>query len=343
MSLDLAPRIDPEARRNASPPRAPGLVLRRIGDVVFQRSSELVGICLLLLVLLGLYTYYDPSIFTGKSIIMLSAQFLPLIIASMAQAIVMLTGGIDLSIGAVLSLVMSIFAVLAGTAIGVFGAILIALSVGVLVGLVNGAFVAFARLPPIIVTLAASFLWSGVTLVILPQPGGLIPQELIRAYNKGWNGLALGVVALVAALALWKYIARTRFGLSIYAVGGNEHGAFASGIPVRRVKLWAYGLSGLFAGIAAIALTIQTGTGDANLGTPYTLNTIAAAILGGVSFLGGIGRMRGVVMGALVVAILPILLLFIGVSPFYQLVVQGGILIIAFASKYFLTRGKKAL
>lgn len=335
MSLELRPRIE-----RKTDPRA---VIRNIGDAVFQRSSELVGICLLLLVLLGLYTYYYPSLFTGRSVVVLSAQFLPLIIASMAQAIVMLTGGIDLSIGAVVSLVMSVFAVLAGTPTGVLGAMAIALSVGVLVGLVNGAFVAFARLPPIIVTLAASFLWSGATLLILPQPGGLIPKGLISAYNKGWNGVAVGVVALLVMLALWKFIARSRFGLSIYAVGGNEQGAFASGIRVRMVKLLAYGLAGLFAGIAGIALTIQTGTGDANLGTPYTLNTITAAILGGVSFLGGIGRMRGVVMGALVVAILPILLLFIGVSPFYQLVTQGGILIVAFASKYLLTRGKQAL
>ncbi|GAB3125295.1 ABC transporter permease [Glaciibacter psychrotolerans] len=341
MSLDLATKPAPSAQTGSA--AAPVGLLRRVTDVIFQRSAELVGISLLLLVLLSLYALYDQSLFTGKSIIMLSAQFLPLIIASMAQAIVMLTGGIDLSIGAVLSLVMSIFAVLAGTGVGVVGAILIALSVGMLVGLLNGALVAFARLPPIIVTLAASFLWSGVTLVILPQPGGLIPADLIRAYNKGWNGLALGVVALIIVLALWKYIARSRFGLSIYAVGGNEHGAFASGIRVRSVTLWAYGLSGLFTGIAGIALTIQTGTGDANLGVPYTLNTIAASILGGVSFLGGIGRMRGVVMGALVVAILPILLLFIGVSPFYQLVVQGGVLIIAFASKYVLTRGKQAV
>ncbi len=335
MSLELRPRIE-----RKTDPRA---VIRNIGDAVFQRSSELVGICLLLLLLLGLYTYYYPSLFTGRSVVVLSAQFLPLIIASMAQAIVMLTGGIDLSIGAVVSLVMSVFAVLAGTPTGVLGAMAIALSVGVLVGLVNGAFVAFARLPPIIVTLAASFLWSGATLLILPQPGGLIPKGLISAYNKGWNGVAVGVVALLVMLALWKFIARSRFGLSIYAVGGNEQGAFASGIRVRMVKLLAYGLAGLFAGIAGIALTIQTGTGDANLGTPYTLNTITAAILGGVSFLGGIGRMRGVVMGALVVAILPILLLFIGVSPFYQLVTQGGILIVAFASKYLLTRGKQAL
>lgn len=338
MSLNLTQR----PAEQAVLPEQPGVV-RKVTDAVFQRSAELVGISLLLLVLLGIYAAYDQSLFSGKSMVILSAQFLPLIIAAMAQAVVMLTGGIDLSIGAVLSLVMSIFAVLAGTGVGVLGAILIALSVGVLVGLVNGALVAFARLPPIIVTLAASFLWSGVTLVILPQPGGEIPDALVRAYNKGWNGLALGVVALVVVLIAWKYIARSRFGLALYAVGGNEHGAYASGIRVRAVKLGAYGLAGLFTGIAGIALTIQTGTGDANLGTPYTLNTIAAAILGGVSFLGGIGRMRGVVLGAIVVAILPILLLFIGVSPFYQLVVQGSILIIAFASKYLLTRGKLAI
>ena len=321
-------------------PRATTGVWTRIYDTVFDRSADIVGISVLLLALLALYTYFDPSLFSGRTITVLSAQFLPLIVAAMAQAIVMLTGGIDLSLGAVLSLVMSVFAVLAGTGVGVVGAILIALAVGVLVGLINGAIVSFAGLPPIIVTLAASFLWSGVTLIVLPQPGGDIPSELVKAYNRGWHGISLGVVGLVLVLALWKYISRTRFGMSIYAIGSNEHGAFASGIQTRLVKLGAYGLAGLFAGIAGVLLTIQTGTGDANLGTPYTLNTIAASILGGVSFLGGIGRMRGVVLGAITVAILPVLLLFIGVSPFYQLVVQGGVLIVAFASKYLLSRRK---
>jgi ribose transport system permease protein len=318
-------------------------VFARGSHAVFRGSSELVGIFALLVILLVMYAFYYPPLLSGASIVILSAQFLPLIIASIAQAIVMLTGGIDLSIGAVLSLVMSIFAVLTGTGFGVLGAMVIALAAGVLVGLINGVLVAFARLPPIIVTLAASFLWSGVTLAILPQPGGSVPSALIQAYNQGWNGLAVGVVVLVLVLAFWKYVARSRFGLSIYAVGGNEHGAYASGIRVRSIKVLAYGLSGFFVGIAGIALTIQTGTGDANLGTPYTLNTIAAAILGGVSFLGGIGYMRGVVMGAIVVAILPILLLFIGVSPFYQLVVQGSILIVAIASKVLIVHRKQVV
>lgn len=319
------------ARRDAPSPRRAG---SWIYERIFDRSPDIVGAALLLFVLLAVYAWYDQSLVSGRTITVLSAQFLPLIIAGMAQAVVMLTGGIDLSLGAVLSLVMSVFAVLAGTPVGVGGAALIAIGVGVGVGLINGAIVALAGLPPIIVTLAASFLWSGVTLIVLPQPGGDIPAALVKAYNRGWFGISLGVVGLVLVLLLWKYVSRTRFGLSIYAIGANEHGAFASGIDTRRVRIGAYGLAGLFAGFAGVLLTIQTGTGDANLGAPYTLNSIAAAILGGVSFLGGVGRMRGVVLGAITVAVLPLLLLFIGVSPFYQLVVQGGILIVAFASKH---------
>jgi len=322
-------------------PTAPGMITRG-GGALFKRSGEIAGIFVLLVLLLIVYAVYDPSLFSGASIVILSAQFLPLIIAAMAQAVVMLTGGIDLSIGAVLSLVMSIFAVLA-TPLGVVPAMLVAMLAGIAVGLINGMLVALARLPSIIVTLAASFLWSGVTLAILPKPGGEVPYGLVRAYNRGWNGIAIGFAVLLVVLVAWKLVARSRFGLSVYALGGNEHGAFASGIPVRRVRIAAYGLSGALVGIAGIALTLQTGTGDANLGTPYTLNSIAAAILGGVSFLGGVGHMRGVVMGALVVAVLPILLLFIGVSPFYQLVVQGGILIVAFASKFLIMRRKQVV
>jgi ribose transport system permease protein len=316
-------------------------ILRSTNRALFRGSSEVMGIFALLLVILVIYLFYYRSLLSGPSVVILSAQFLPLVLGAMGQGIVMLTGGIDLSVGAVLSLVMSIFAVLAGTGLGVVGAMAVALAAGVTAGLINGLLVAIARLPPIIVTLAAAFLWSGVTLMILPQPGGSVPNGLVTAYNEGWDGIPIGVAVAVIALVAWKLLSRSPFGLSLYAVGGNQHGAFASGIPVRRVKIWAYGAGGFFVALGGIALTMQTGTGDATLGAPYTLNTIAAAILGGVSFLGGVGLMRGVLMGALVVAILPELLLYTGVSSFYQLVVQGAILIVAIALRNVFTRRKQ--
>ncbi|MPY63731.1 ABC transporter permease [Streptomyces spongiae] len=307
--------------------------------VAARGNTDLLGLLALLLVLLVAYQHYDSSLLSPATVTILSAQFLPLILAAAGQTTVMLLGGIDLSLGAVLGLAMAVFATYEARGAGdVVTAMALALCVAVAAGAVNGALVAYAGLPPIVVTLAASFLWGGVTLVVLPQPGGHVPAGLVEAYNNGWYGIALPAVAVAVALGLWKLLRTTRHGLALYAVGGNEHGAYASGLHTRGVKIGGYALAGAFTGLAGIGLAIQTGSADPTIGTPYTLNSIAASVLGGISFFGGVGRMRGTVLGALVIGLLTNLLLFTGISPFYQLVVQGVILVVALALKTYLTR-----
>ncbi|MDP4502773.1 ABC transporter permease [Nonomuraea turcica] len=304
-----------------------------------RNRLDLLGLCALLAVVLVVYQRLDPTLLHPSTITILSAQFLPLILAAAGQTIVMLTGGIDLSLGAVLSLGMAMFVIYPPDAPGgVVAAMALALAVTVLAGAANGVLVAYAGLPPIIVTLAASFLWGGVTLIVLPQPGGQVPEGLVRAYNLGWHGLALPAIAIGVALGLWKLVKTTHFGLALYAVGGNEHGAYANGVDTRRVKIYAYGLAGLFTGLAGIGLAIQTGSGDPTIGVPYTLNSIAVAVLGGISFFGGVGQMRGTLLGALLLGLLTNLLLFTGISSFYQMILQGVALIVAVAVKTLATR-----
>ncbi|HEX6351775.1 ABC transporter permease [Actinophytocola sp.] len=304
---------------------------------------DLVGLCGLLVVVLFAYQQLDPTLLDPSTITILSAQFLPLILAAVGQTIVMLTGGIDLSLGAVLSLGMAVFVVTAtDDAGGVLLAMALALVVTVLAGAANGVLVAYAGLPPIIVTLAASFLWGGVTLIVLPQPGGHVPSGLVRAYNMGWHGIALPAVAIAIALVGWKLVRSTRFGMAVYAVGGNEHGAYANGIATGRTKILAYGFAGFFVGLAGIGLAIQTGSGDPTIGVPYTLNSIAVAVLGGISFFGGVGQMRGTVLGALLLGLLTNLLLFTGISTFYQMILQGVVLVVAVAVKTLATRERVA-
>jgi ribose transport system permease protein len=310
---------------------------------VVRHNLDVVGLCALLAVAVVVYWQLDPTLMRPATITILSAQFLPLILASVGQAVVMLTGGIDLSLGAVLSLGMAVFVVTAtDSASGVAAALALAVATTVLAGVANGVLVAGAGLPPIIVTLAASFLWAGVTLIVLPQPGGFVPEGLVRAYNLGWHGVALPAVVIGVAFALWKLARSTRFGLALYAVGGNEHGAYASGINTRGVKIAAYGLAGLFTGLAGIGLAVQTGSGDPTIGAPYTLNSIAVAVLAGISFFGGVGRMRATLLGALFLGLLGNLLLFTGISTFYQLILQGVVLVVAVAVKTLASRERVA-
>ena len=302
-----------------------------------RRHVELVSLCVLLAAGFAGYAKLDPSLLAPSSVTILSAQFLPLILAATGQTIVMLTAGVDLSVGAVVSLAMAIFAVTAGH-VGVPAAAGLALGAAVAASAANGVLVAYAGLPPIIVTLAASFVWAGVTLAVLPQPGGSVPGGLVTAYNDGWHGIAVPAILGVIAVGGWKLAKTTWFGRALYAVGGNENGAYASGINTRTVKIGAYALAGLFVGLAGVALAIQTGSADPTIGTPYTLNSITAAVIGGVTFFGGVGTVKGAVLGALILGVLTNLMVFADVSSFYQLILQGAVLIAAISVKTVLTR-----
>ena len=141
------------------------------------------------------------------------------------------------------------------------------------------------------------------------------------------------ILIVVLTLLLWKLFKSTKPGLNIYAVGGNPKAAFENGINVKLTRIVAYVVSGVFLAIAGLILVGQTGSGDPNIGASYQMNSIAAAVLGGVSFLGGVGQMKGAVMGAFIFTSLVNILFFSGISPFYQYIVQGAILIIAIGLK----------
>jgi ribose transport system permease protein len=296
--------------------------------------AELAPVVVFFVALLVVYWYLNPALLTPSSAVQLSVQFLPLILASMAQAAIMLTAGIDLSIGAAISVATVVFASIAGSSLDTAAVALVAaLAAGLAMGAVTGVLVAYAKLPPIIVTLATASLWSGVALFILSQPGGQVPGGLVQIYN-GYSGpwpIALALIALAGLI--WIVVRNTPFGMSIYAVGNNEAGAFAGGVNVRRTKIGTYTLAGLFTAAAGVSIAVQTGTGDPTIGTPYTLNSITAAVLGGVSFFGGVGEMKGAVLGALLLGILLNTLFFTGISPFFQFILQGALLVVAISLK----------
>lgn len=294
---------------------------------------ELVPLYIVFVVLMVVYGLLDPSLLTISSLSTLSIQFMPLIVASMAQTIVMLTGGIDLSIGPLISMSTAIAATLmtesvSGMMWGIVGTIL----AGAAAGCINGCLVTFGRLPAIIVTLGTSYFWQGLALSILPQPGGHVAQTFTDWANNT-AAVPAGVVLIAIALAAWKFLKNTRFGTAVYATGDNSYGAFVSGVATNRVRVLAYTLAGALVGLAGLGLSGQTGTGDPNIGTPYTLNTIAASVLGGISFFGGQGQVKGTVIGAVIIGSLMNILFFSGLSPFYQYVVQGLILVFAVGFK----------
>lgn len=276
----------------------------------------------------------DPSILTSwDRICTLAVQFSPIMLCSMAQTCILLTGGIDLSLGVTLSMMTAILATtMQDGVLGIGFSILLAIAAGIAVGLIMGSVVTFARVPAIIVTLAFSYIWKGVTLYILPVPGGYIPQGFSKFISGGYMVPGAAVVVLLALL-FWKGIKNTRTGIAIYATGDNPRIAYANGINVNRTRLFAYALAGVFTAIAGVVLVGQTGSGDPGIGNSFQMNSIASSVLGGVAFTGGVGQMRGTIIGAFIITSLINILFFSGISTFYQYIVQGAILIVVIGIK----------
>ena len=205
----------------------------------------------------------------------------------------------------------------------------LALAASVTAGFASGGIVVWLRVPGIVVTLAVSMVVGGLALVIMPQSGGHVATTLGSLVTGRPLGMPNTAILILLVLLAWRYFKATPLGHSIYAAGGNPYSAFASGISVNRAKIAAYAGSGLLSGLAGIVVAGKTMTGDALIGEPYTLTSIAATVLGGASFLGGQGSMRGAAAGALVMAVLVNIMFFLGVSTMYQYVAEGGILLVA--------------
>jgi ribose transport system permease protein len=244
------------------------------------------------------YSFFDFSYQSGGGA--------TLALAAVGQTIIVLTGGFDLSAGAVISLVNAILASSMKDTVGsqiVWG--VGAIVIGGMVGAFNGFFIAFLRMQSIVVTLASMFIVQGVTLLIMPTPGGQIPASF-SAFLNGTaipNILPAPVVVLVVALLIWTLIKHTRFGTALYAIGSDQDAAAYSGIRVDWTKFSAYVLGGCFYGAAGAFISAQTGSADPLVGDPLLLPIFAAVVVGGTLLGGGKGGCFGSVVGAYVLMI----------------------------------------
>lgn len=310
-----------------------------------RRNTWIVGL-LALTVLLFVATKLIQPTYGVFAIQGLGSSVMPLALAAVAQAIVVIAGGIDLSIGSMMALT-SVVAATAmagqGEAFGI-GVVLGVLLLGLVLGAVNGALVVATRVPDIVVTLATSFVWAGCALLVSPAPGGGSARWLMSlatgAVGIDWIPRAT-VVLLVVVAVVWIPVRRSRLGLSIYAIGSNRLAAFRSGVSVGRTRIVAYVLTGLFAALAGLSLTASTGIGSPVPG-PYTLESVAAVVLGGVSLAGGRGGVFGPIVAVLVLQLIATDMTFLNMDPNLALVAQGVILIgvLMFGSLVQLRRGR---
>lgn len=312
--------------------------------VTGQRSRQGLWVLPLLMALaiVAFLTVRTGHMLRPDNLLNLLAQAMPLIITAIGQTFVVLVGGLDLSVGALISFSTAILA-LGGPAWILIPAVFLLAG---LVGLINGVAVARLNVHPIIATLAMQYIIVGVTLVLRPVAGGSVPRVVIESVGGTFLGLPMQVYwGVVVVLVAWKLLHGSRFGLHLFAIGGGvasgaEDAAHNVGVAVKRNVIFAYVASACFAAAAGIFLAGRIVSGDPTVGNGYEIYAITAVAVGGTQLSGGIGSLHGTIIGAMVLALLSNGMTLLNVSPFVQTAIQGGILLLVVAMQ---TRRKMGL
>jgi ribose/xylose/arabinose/galactoside ABC-type transport system permease subunit len=299
-------------------------------------ARRAIPISVLALCILTAASLASPTFRSVDNLGDLLLQTVPLALAGLGQTVAILVAGIDLSTGSVISLTTAIVSVTSGAgSLGIVAGLAAGLAAGAVVGTVNGIGAAWFRIPPLIMTLGTMAAAKGVALSIRPQPGGFVPPLLGSLAATKWGLLSAPVLLLAgAALSVGLALSHTRFGRYVYAIGGGEEGARAAGIPVAAVRTGAYALAGLLSATAGVVMSGRIMSGDALVGDPFTLDAIAAVVLGGTAIVGGRGGVIGTLAGAFVITLLSSILNFLNVFSYYQSVLKGLVLVAALLVYY---------
>jgi len=301
-----------------------------------------------LIAIIAVFSFLSPNYFTLSNFLIMSSQVAIYGILSIGMLLVILNGGIDLSVGSILALCGVVAgAMMQGVELDWAGVILyppvwavvvLTIAVGAAVGALNGVLISIFKVPPFVATLGVMYVARGVALLMT---NGLTYNNLrgsAELGNTGFNWLGFNriagvpisviVLATVAVLA-GLMLSRSAFGRWLYASGGNEHAAELSGVPTRRVKITVYTISGALAAIAGLVLSSQLTSAGPTAGTTYELTAIAAVVIGGAALTGGRGTVRGTMLGAFVIGFLSAGLVIIGVSSYWQTVFTGAVIVLA--------------
>lgn len=281
----------------------------------------------------------QPNLFKPAVFRMNMLTFSPLMLVAAGQAIIMISGNLDLSVGYGVSLINVMIATRMTQDAG-FNSLLIflVLLAAIGMGLLNGALVAYFKVPSFIGTFASSFVWFGIAIIFAPIPGGDVTRRFINFFKKSFGPLNVILLIIIAALVGWYVIKKFRLGRYIHATGSSKEAAYRNGINVNRITLIAFAIGWVFVFLGTLALTSQTRSGDARIGEPFALNSIAAAVVGGVAMSGGRGSPFGAALGAISLSIIMNIIYFAGIPTSWQVLFRGIIIIGALGATVFYKR-----
>jgi len=273
----------------------------------------------------------SPSFRKVGNIRNIIAQCSVLAVVAVAQTNVLLIGGIDMSVSSIISfstIMVAMFS--ADSGLGLAGSIVLAVAVGALTGLINGIGVVRFKIPAMIITISTQAFLKGICLILMPSSGGKVNTEF-AAFLKTKIGVfnVSAIIALILFALFFVMYHYTRFGRSIYAVGNNELSAAQSGINTPRTIVLTYVISGVVAALAGVILSARIATGNPLVGDSYAMDSVAAAVVGGVSMNGGVGTVIGALAGAVIMSLINNVINNMGISPYYQYITKGLVLVVS--------------
>lgn len=297
----------------------------------FTKYMALIALIILVIIITAL----NPQFIAPNNLLNLLRQASVNALIAFGMTFVILTAGIDLSVGSILAFTGAIIAsmILGGTPAWLAG--LIGLIIGALLGALNGVFITWGKVTPFIATLATMTIWRGATYVFTggnPITGGKMNTNFFFQFiGQGYLfGIPFPVfITLIAFIICYILLHKTAFGRKTFALGGNEKAAFVAGVKTKKTLIIIYTISGLLAALAGFILTSRLGSAQPDAGTGYEMDAIASTVIGGASLMGGKGRMSGTLVGALLIASLSNGMNLLGINSFYQQIVKGVVILIA--------------
>jgi len=303
--------------------------LKTANQSIIQKIAPFIGLILIILII----SILEPRFLATSNLLNVLRQVSMNALIAFGMTFVILTGGIDLSVGSILALTGAVTAGMMASGMDPILAMLLGLLLGAVLGAINGIIIAKGKVAPFIATLATMTIYRGLTLVYTEgRPiSGLGDNMAFQMLGKGYFlGIPVPVVTMLVSFAILYFILKkTTFGRRVFAVGGNEEASILSGINADRVKIYVYALVGLLAGLASLILTSRLNSAQPTAGEMFELDAIAAVVLGGTSLTGGRGWIVGTLIGALIIGVLNNGLNLIGVSSFFQQVVKGAVILLA--------------
>jgi ribose transport system ATP-binding protein len=303
-----------------------------VRDVVLRRYTGAGLLCVLILLLGAYTTWRSPYFLTERNLGNLVIQIAPLALVAVGQMMVILIGGIDLSVGPSISLTTALasFVVVGQTQGNIAAGVALCLVVGVLIGALNAFVIIYLRIPDLITTLSTFSVVTGLALIVRPSPGGKVSEVFsdLITMRIGWFPI-IGLAVILLALGGEVLQLRGRIGTRLYAIGSNPDAAFVAGIPVRRVRFFAYLFCGLMAALAGMVIAARIGSGDPQAGSQFTLASVTAVVVGGTSIFGGRGTVVGTLLGATLLILMQNSLNQLHVNAYYQYIWTGALMLLA--------------